>query len=122
MSGIVYLDSKDIGTFIPSVPGISGRVYLSGSSIGNFAFLTTGSVYLISSLLEIGSYFITSFPYVFAPAYKVEFWSGSTLLHGFGSGYTNKISSFRIKPGLTAAIGSFEIEIPDTGRDRKSVV
>lgn len=51
----------------------------------------------------------------FHPVYKIQFWSGSTLLHGFGAGYTNFISSFRIKPGLTSAIGSFEIVIPDTG-------
>ena len=57
----------------------------------------------------------------FQPAYKVEFWSGSTLLHGFGSDYTNQISSFRVKPGLTAAIGSFEIVIPDTGSSATGV-
>ena len=49
------------------------------------------------------------------PVYKIEFWSGPTLLHGFGIGYTNKIKSFRVHPGLTTAIGSFEIVISDTG-------
>ncbi len=54
---------------------------------------------------------------IYIPDYKVEFLSGSTSLHTFGSGSTNKISSFRVKPGLTAAIGSFEVVIPDTGSD-----
>ena len=49
------------------------------------------------------------------PSYRFDFYSGSTLLHRFGEGYTNKVSSWRIKPGLTTAIGSFEVEIPDTG-------
>ena len=111
----IYLDLKDVGTFVPTAPFIPGRVYLSSSRVGNFYFLNTGSIYLLSEPFEVGSYSIPTSSYVYAPTYKVEFWSGSTLLHGFGAGYTNKISSFRVKPGLTAAIGSFEVEIPDTG-------
>ncbi len=52
----------------------------------------------------------------YTPVYKIEFWSGSTKLYGFGYGYDNKeVVSFRIKPGLTKALGSFEITIADTG-------
>jgi hypothetical protein len=59
-----------------------------------------------------------SLTYYYQPTYKIEFWSGSTLLHGFGYGYTNKeVVSFRLKPGLTSAIGSFEVIIIDTGSD-----
>lgn len=57
---------------------------------------------------------------VLAPAYEVRFYSGSTLKHGFGYGWPNKVLSLRIKPGLTSAIGSFEILLPDTGSDGES--
>lgn len=56
--------------------------------------------------------------YFYQPCYKIEFWSGSTKLRGFGYSYANKeVVSFRIKPGLTKALGSFEIELVDTGSD-----
>jgi hypothetical protein len=50
-----------------------------------------------------------------SPTYKVEFWNGANFRHGFGYGYDAHIVSLRVKPGLTSAIGSFEISIPDTG-------
>ncbi len=54
--------------------------------------------------------------YFHEPVYKIQFWSGSTLLRGFGYGYNNKeVVAFKIKPGLTNALGSFEITIVDTG-------
>ena len=48
------------------------------------------------------------------PQYKVEVYDSSgNFLHGFGYGYANKITSLRVKPGITNAVGSFEIVIPD---------
>ncbi len=49
-----------------------------------------------------------------APVYKVEIWSGSTKRFSFGYGAANNISDLRVKPGLTNAIGSFEVNVPDS--------
>lgn len=50
---------------------------------------------------------------VLEPVYRVEIWSGSTLRHAFGLNTAKYISSLKVKPGMTATIGSFEISIPD---------
>jgi len=52
------------------------------------------------------------------PVYTVEIWSGSTLRHRLGytgSGWSTKsITSLKVKPGITSAIGGFELTVPDS--------
>jgi hypothetical protein len=60
---------------------------------------------------------------MYTPVYKIEFWSGSTKRRGFGYGYiNNELISFRVKPGLTTALGSFEITIVDTGSNASGFI
>ena len=53
------------------------------------------------------------------PVYAVRLSGSSNWLgepYNFGTtGVTNKVSSIRVKPGLTSAVGSFEVDFPDTG-------
>ena len=56
------------------------------------------------------------------PICKVEFKDKSDVLRfGFGPGYNAYVSSLRIKPGLTSAIGSFEVNLVDTGSDANGI-
>lgn len=54
------------------------------------------------------------------PIYRVEIWSGSIRRHSFGykgtSPYweTNSVISLKVKPGMTSAIGGFEVIVPDS--------
>ena len=59
---------------------------------------------------------------VMTPAYKAEFYNkAGGLRYGFGSGYNTKALSFSIKPGMTTAIGSFEVVLVDTGSDASGI-
>lgn len=53
------------------------------------------------------------------PVYAVRLSGASNWLgepYNFGTtGVTNKVSSIRVKPGLTSAVGTFEVDFPDTG-------
>ena len=53
------------------------------------------------------------------PVYAVRLSGSSNWLgepYNFGTtGVTNKVSSIRVKPGLTSAVGSFEVDFQDTG-------
>jgi len=61
--------------------------------------------------------------YYYQPIYRIIIYDdtghAAQITHIFGTGSIERpaVSSFRIKPGLTSAIGSFELEIPDTGSD-----
>ena len=64
--------------------------------------------------------------YYYQPVYRVEFWNsaGNVQRHIFGTGSAKypTITSFRVKPGMTSAVGSFEIELHDTGSDNNRLV
>ena len=54
------------------------------------------------------------------PCYTIQFWSNNngslgSLRHGFGINYNPQVSNWNIKFGMSKAISSFEIDIPDIG-------